>query len=82
MEVSVVELRRHTKRVLEAVARGETVTITVRGRAAAEVTLPRGRREPETPITEDPIFGMWKDREETRDAQAYVRKIREPRYGL
>ena len=30
--------------------------------------------------TDDPAFGMWRDREDMADAAAYVRKIRQPRY--
>jgi hypothetical protein len=29
----------------------------------------------------DPAFGIWRDREDMGDVQAYVRKLREPRYG-
>ncbi len=31
--------------------------------------------------TNDPAFGIWRDREDMADVQAYVRKLREPRYG-
>jgi hypothetical protein len=31
--------------------------------------------------TSDPAFGIWRDREDMADVQAYVRKLREPRYG-
>ncbi len=31
--------------------------------------------------THDPAFGIWRDREDMADVQAYVRKLREPRYG-
>jgi hypothetical protein len=30
--------------------------------------------------TNDPAFGIWRDREDIADVQAYVRKLREPRY--
>lgn len=29
---------------------------------------------------DDPLFGMWRDREDMADVQAYVRKLRAPRY--
>jgi hypothetical protein len=29
----------------------------------------------------DPAFGIWADRDDMPDVQAYVRKLREPRYG-
>jgi prevent-host-death family protein len=76
MEVSIVELRRHTRRVMEAVARGETVTVTSRGKVAAVMVPPEQRKEPEIPITEDPAFGMWKDRDDMKDPSAWVRELR------
>lgn len=30
--------------------------------------------------TDDPAFGMWRDREDMTDVAAYVRKLRQPRY--
>ena len=30
---------------------------------------------------EDPAFGIWRDRDDLTDVDAYVRKIRAPRYG-
>jgi hypothetical protein len=31
--------------------------------------------------TDDPAFGIWRDREDMADVAAYVRKLREPRYN-
>jgi hypothetical protein len=31
--------------------------------------------------TDDPAFGIWRDREDMSDVAAYVRKIRQPRYN-
>jgi hypothetical protein len=30
-------------------------------------------------VTDDPAFGMWRDREDMADVPAYVREIRKPR---
>ncbi len=30
--------------------------------------------------TDNPMFGMWRDREELTDVNAYVRQLRAPRY--
>lgn len=30
--------------------------------------------------TDDPAFGIWRDREDMADVAAYVRMIRQPRY--
>ena len=32
-------------------------------------------------LTDDPAFGIWRDRQDMPDVAAYVRKLREPRYG-
>jgi hypothetical protein len=32
-------------------------------------------------VTDDPAFGIWRDREDMADVAAYVRKTRQPRYN-
>lgn len=32
-------------------------------------------------VTDDPAFGIWRDREEMNDMEAYLRKLRAPRYN-
>ncbi len=32
-------------------------------------------------VTDDPAFGIWRDREDMTNVTAYVRKIRQPRYN-
>jgi len=31
--------------------------------------------------TDDPAFGIWRDRDDVTDVAAYVRRIRQPRYN-
>jgi hypothetical protein len=31
-------------------------------------------------VTDDPAFGMWRDREDMADVEAHLRKLRAPRY--
>lgn len=33
-------------------------------------------------LTENPLFGLWQDRQETNDVSAYARKFRAPRYAI
>jgi hypothetical protein len=54
---------------------------------AAENARVPVRIEPEVTVGEavqedsdDRLFGMWRDRAEIADAQAYVRKLRAPRF--
>lgn len=32
-------------------------------------------------FADDPLFGMWRDREEMADVGSYIRRIRAPRFG-
>lgn len=77
MEVSAKELRTHTKRLLEAVERGEEVVITYRGKPRARVlpvveTPPRGR--------ESALFGIWQDNPAVADVEGYVDSLRAGRH--
>ena len=33
-------------------------------------------------VTDDPAFGIWRDREDMADVAGYVRKLRAPRYNF
>jgi hypothetical protein len=50
--------------------------VTVRIEAEAGVATPA-----EGFVTDDPAFGIWRDRDDTADVAAYVRKLRAPRYN-
>jgi len=47
--------------------------VTVRIEEEAEPVAPSA-------LTDNPIFGMWRDREDMADVGAYVRRLRAPRY--
>ena len=32
-------------------------------------------------VTDDPAFGIWRDREDMSDVAAHIRKLRAPRYN-
>lgn len=32
-------------------------------------------------VTDDPAFGIWRDREDMADVQAYIRRARAPRFS-
>ena len=82
MEASIVDLRYRMKDVLRAIDRGETVTVTYRGKEKARL-VPATATAERTPakISDQPFVGMWKDREDMADPVAYIRKLRQPRYG-
>ena len=72
--VPVAELPAAWRAKLAKAAVGATVTVRIEGEA--QVASPT-----EEFVTDDPAFGIWRDREDMADVAAYVRKLREPRYG-
>lgn len=78
MKATVLDLRYRTKDVLKAVERGETVTILYRGKEKALLQpLPSGPRR--SKLSDDPAFGMWKDRKDLKNVSDFVRKLRKSR---
>lgn len=79
MKATVRDLRYRTKDVLEAVDRGEVVTVLYRGKEKARLMpLPVGGRG--ATLIPGKAFGMWKGRRDLRDVPAYVRKLRQGRF--
>ena len=75
------DLRSKVGAALACVDRGETVTITYRGKPRARLVgvdpdqgLPTGGKEERMPA-----FGMWRDRDDLADVEAHVRGLREGR---
>jgi antitoxin (DNA-binding transcriptional repressor) of toxin-antitoxin stability system len=71
------------KDVLRAIDRGETVTVLYRGKEKAKlmpIVPAQGAPNKSTPKTRNqPLFGLWKDREDLTDPASYVRNLRQPR---
>ena len=78
MKATVLDMRRNPKKILDAIARNETVTLSHRGK-------PLARIEPIENIercsaAEHPAFGMWAERADMADPSAYVRELRKGRF--
>ena len=81
MEITAKELRSKVGAALACVDRGETVTITYRGKPKAQLVgvdldqgLPTAGEEERMPA-----FGMWRDRDDITDVDAYVQGLRKGR---
>ena len=79
MRATVLDLRRRTKEIIEALDRGEEVTILDRGEEKGVIVPAKSRKKKCRPMREHPAVGMWKDREDMKDVHAYLRKTRERR---
>lgn len=76
MEISAKGLRTRVGEALACVDRGESVTVTYRGKPRARlVGIEQASEE-----TGSPAFGMWKDRSDMADVGAHVRRLREERF--
>ena len=80
MNATIVDLRYNMKNVLRAIDRGETVTVLYRGKERARLTPVPPAPLGSAPKTRDqPLFGLWKDREDISDPASYLRHLRLPR---
>jgi prevent-host-death family protein len=76
MKATSKDLRIHAKEILDAAMRGEEVVITVHGRPCAKV-VPFA--PPKRQSKKNDFCGMWKDRDDLNDVEAYVRTLRKRR---
>ena len=75
------DLRIKTKAILEAVARGEEVIVTHRGKARAKI-VPTDRGEPARAAhvkQKSALFGIWKDNKAVADVKRHVERMRRAR---
>jgi antitoxin (DNA-binding transcriptional repressor) of toxin-antitoxin stability system len=83
MNATIVDLRYRMKDVLRAIDRGETVTVLYRGKEKAKLTPvapASGALNKSAPKTKDqPLFGIWNDRDDLADPASYIRNMRQPR---
>jgi prevent-host-death family protein len=81
MELSTKDLRTHARLVLDAVERGETVTITYRGRPSARVVrIEESEPDAVKTMAACELFGLWADRDDLNDVTDLVRSLRRSRY--
>ncbi len=81
MTVSTKELRTRTREIMEAMKRGEEVTITYRGRPVAKIVPVRGKKEQVPGEADDPLFGMWEDNPAAEDVEGFIDEVRGGRFG-
>jgi len=79
MNATVLDLRKNMKDVLAAIDRNEQVTLTYRGRRKAMI-IPCSDAAETKSAADHPVFGMWSDREDLNDVDAFVRNLRKGRF--
>ena len=78
MKVTAKDLRSQTRRLLEAVDRGEQVLITYRGKPRARL-VPAGDPVEEDVRHDTGLFGLWADDTTSTDVDRFVDELRKPR---
>jgi len=78
MKATAKDLRFHSKELLDTVNRGEEVVITYRGKPCAK--LVPIKREVVKSSGKNELFGIWKDYDETKNVDDYVRNLRKGRF--
>ena len=78
MEATLLDMRRNPKKILDAIERNETVTLTKRGKPVARIEPIGGNPRPSA--AQHDAFGIWADRADMADPAAYVRDMRKGRF--
>ncbi|MBI9083192.1 MAG: type II toxin-antitoxin system prevent-host-death family antitoxin [Desulfobacterales bacterium] len=78
MEISFLDLRKKPGKIMEALERRETITLSRRGKAVAHVVPVENRRRCKT--AEHPAFGMWANRLPMEKPAEMVRQMRKGRF--
>ncbi len=82
MEITAKTLRSRVGDILAYLDRGESVTITYRGKPRARLVGIENENESETTSRgggDFPASGMWRDRDDLTDVDAHVRGLRKGR---
>ena len=79
--MTLLELRRHTNKVVEALDKNQEITLTRRGKTFA-VIAPANSGGKGLQVKDHPAFGMCSDLQSKKDVLDYMKKIRSKRYTL
>ncbi len=80
MKATSKDLRFHSREIIETARRGEEVLITFRGQPYVKI-VPLDSEMAKEKAPQNKLFGMWKDREDIKDVQSYVRALRKGRFS-
>lgn len=77
MEVTTLDLRRRTAEIMAALERGEAISLTYRGRAAAMIT-PTAAGTADRRVRNHPFFGS---RTAQESVETCMQRLRAPRHN-
>ncbi|MCA9415338.1 MAG: hypothetical protein KC917_03670 [Candidatus Omnitrophica bacterium] len=77
MEITFLDLRRRPRKLLEALEKKESVTLSRRGMPIATITPIESA--PKCKVEEHSAFGMWADDQGKTNVAGYLRDLRKGR---
>jgi prevent-host-death family protein len=77
MKTTAKSLRMDTKRILDAVERGEEIIVSKRGKTCARI-VPVAKN-PGRAANETALFGVWKQHKDVQDVEAFIDSLRSGR---
>ena len=80
MKATVLDMRRNPGKILSAIGRSETVTLSKRGHEIALI-VPRKRTKEKLSLKDSPAFGLWRDRADIENPSEYILRMRKGRFG-
>ena len=78
MKITTKELRIQPGKIIEQVVHGQEITVTFRGKALARI-VPIGDQAKDHQNDDTGIFGLWKNHNEKKNVEKYVRGLRKGR---
>jgi len=80
MQASILDLRYKMRAVLEGLERGETITITHQGKKKGVLTpIPLQTKKS---VADHAFFGLHHVEGKKESVEAYMKKLRKPRYAV
>jgi antitoxin (DNA-binding transcriptional repressor) of toxin-antitoxin stability system len=79
MNITTEELHLQSNEISAQINTGREITITYHGKALAKI-VPINDKDNSVNDNDMELFGMWKDRDDMDDVEAYVRNLRKGRY--
>lgn len=81
MQASAKDLRFHLKELLDSVLKGEEIVITFRGKPIAKLIPFKNMNDNSNNNEKNELFGMWKDKEDIKNVDKYIRNVRKGRFS-
>jgi prevent-host-death family protein len=79
MQITTKQLRIQPGKIISQVNNGQEITVTYRGRPSAKIIPIRAKKNNNFDLSEDELFGIWKDRQDIGNIDQYIRNIRKGR---